>query len=116
LLAEEHCTWLSNFDVSWAPSECKTVSREPDKTIREVVQSLVVQLNLPEYDPQGRRIIYGLYREHDGERERLQETRTLQSARIQAQTVYIANVAAPWWQSNATPPAPKPDSYRNAGE
>jgi hypothetical protein len=96
------------FDVSWAPSEHKTVSREPDKTIREVVQSLVVQLNLPEYDPQGRRIVYGLYREHDGERELLQDARTLKSARIQAQTVYIANVAAPWWQSNATLPAPKP--------
>ncbi|MGQ9550727.1 MAG: FHA domain-containing protein [Roseiflexus sp.] len=90
------------FEVYWSSSESKTVTRDSDQTIGEVVQSLIKQLHLDEYDSQKQRIIYGLFREKEGERERMQDSRTLKQARLQGQKVYIANVAAPWWQT--TPP------------
>lgn len=97
------------FEVYWSASEePKTVTRDSDQTIGEVVQSLIKQLHLDEYDSQKQRIIYGLFREKEGERERIQDSRTLKQARLQAQTVYIANVAAPWWQTTpSTPQKPK---------
>lgn len=87
------------FEVWWGPSQCRTVTRESDQTIGDVIQTLIVQLRLPEFDERQRRIEYGLYREHEGARERIHNSRTLAQARIQAGTVYIANVAAPWWQT-----------------
>ncbi|MFQ3631053.1 FHA domain-containing protein [Roseiflexus sp.] len=58
---------------------------------------------MPDYDEQGKRITYGLYREDSGKKEHIPDSYTLAQARINAQDVYIANVSSPWWQ--ATPPA-----------
>ncbi len=87
------------FDVYWGPSLSRTVTRERGQTIGEVVQSLVVQLGLPEFDERRRRIEYGLYREYNGKKERIPDSQTLAQARVQAQIVYIANVSSPWWQA-----------------
>ncbi|MGB9751345.1 FHA domain-containing protein [Roseiflexus castenholzii] len=94
------------FEVCWGPSQCKTVVRAPYQTIGEVINTLVVQLDLPRFDARKQRIEYGLYRDCEGKPERIQNTQTLAQARIQAVRVYIANVTAPWWQTKAieTPP------------
>ncbi|ABU58207.1 FHA domain-containing protein [Roseiflexus castenholzii] len=95
------------FEVCWGPSQCKTVVRAPYQTISEVIETLVVQLNLPRYDAREQRIEYGLYRDREEKRERIQDTQTLAQARIRAGRVYIANVTAPWWQTKATETPPQ---------
>lgn len=90
------------FEVCWGPSQCKTVTRKADQTVGEVIQTLVSQLKLPLFDERRQHIEYGLYRDHDGKRERIQSAQTLAQARIQARLVYIANVAAPWWHTQQT--------------
>lgn len=96
------------FEVWWGPSQCRTIIHRSDQTIGGVIQSLIIQLGLPENNERGQRIVYGLYRDCEGAKESIPNSQTLARARIQTgTTVYIANVAAPWWQTQP-PETPKP--------
>jgi hypothetical protein len=85
------------FDICWKLNQSKTLEGQNDQKVGDMINQLILQLKLPEFDGKGQRISYSLYRDNQGERAQIQESLTLAQAHISGEKVYIANRSDPWW-------------------
>lgn len=97
-----------DLEICFGHHHRKTMSFESSHTIAQVIQQTVSVLSLPLQDDRRQvRIIYGLYREKDGARERIQESRTLAQLKIQPrEDLYLSDAQSLWWETPQQPPPP----------
>lgn len=100
------------FDIWWSATDHKTYKVDSEQLVGDVVSEIREQLadDLPESDQRNKVIEYVLFKNAHGRREPLLARRqTFAEVHVvEGDTLYFANLQAPWWEQRNRSTSPRP--------